>query len=130
VVFLAISWELLEEQSWMADLETDLSTIRMKYPSVKWIDIAPMVRCPNNMHCNPNASYGPGANTDVTREDCYVPPYEDSAIQKVVASHANDHVGVGPILMATMCNNNGPHLTAADDQLEANEYGAFYKALP
>jgi hypothetical protein len=130
VVLLALSWELLDEKSWMDALEADIKTIRLKRPTAKWIDIVPMVRCPMNKHCNPNANYGPGADTDVGRQDCYVPPYEDSAMQKVVQAHAGDGVGLGPILEATMCNNNGAHLTSADNKLEAQEYGAFYKAIP
>lgn len=130
VVLLALSWELPDEKAWMDALEADIKTIRMKRPTAKWIDIVPMVRCPQNKHCNPNANYGPGADTDVGRQDCWVPPYEDSAMQKVVQAHAGDGVGLGPILEATMCNNNGAHLTNADNKLEAQEYGAFYKAIP
>jgi hypothetical protein len=130
VVFLAIDWDLLTEQGWMDALEKDLATIKLKYPSVKWIDLMPMMRCPNNQHCNPMANYGPGADADSTREDCYVPPYEDSAIAKVAAAHP-DSVGIGPVLTAKACPSNGTtHYGAADNQIESNEVGAFYKVLP
>jgi hypothetical protein len=130
VVFLAIDWVLLTEQDWIDWLEKDLIAIRMKYPSVKWIDIMPTVRCPDNRMCNPNAMPGPGANDGASAEDCYIPPFEDSAIAKVVAAHA-DSVGLGPILMATMCNGGyGAHLTVADNKLVATAMGNYYKALP
>jgi hypothetical protein len=130
VVFLAMDWVLLTEQDWIAWLEKDLTAIKLKYPGVRWIDIMPTVRCPNNRMCNPNAKPGPGANDGAGPEDCYIPPFEDSAIAKVVAGHA-DSVGLGPIVMATMCNGgNGGHLTGADNKLAATAIGNFYKALP
>jgi hypothetical protein len=130
VVFLAIDWVLLTEQDWIDWLEKDLVAIKLKYPSVRWIDIMPTPRCPNNMMCNPNAKPGPGANDGAGPEDCYIAPYIDSAIAKVVAAHA-ESVGLGPIVMATMCNGGyGAHLTTVDNKLVATAIGNFYKALP
>jgi hypothetical protein len=130
VVFLAIDWELLKEQDWIDWLEKDLVAIKLKYPSVKWIDIMPTPRCPQNMMCNPHAKPGPGANDGAGPEDCYIAPYIDSAIAKVVAAHA-DSVGLGPVVMATMCNGGyGAHLTPADNKLVATAIGNFYQALP
>ena len=108
-------------------LEKDIATIKVKYPSVKWIDLMPMMRCPNNQHCNAMASYGPGANADPNREDCYVPPYQDSAMAKVAAAHP-DSVGVGPVLMSKNCpSSRAVHYGTPDNQIEANEIGAFCK---
>jgi hypothetical protein len=130
VVFLAIDWELLTEQDWIGWLEKDLVAIKLKWPSVKWIDIMPTPRCPDDRMCNPNAKPGPGANDGAGPEDCYIAPYIDSAITKVVAAHP-DFVGAGPILSATMCNGGyGAHLTAADNKLVATAMGNYYKALP
>jgi len=130
VVFLAMDWVLLTEMDWMDWLEKDLTAIKTKFPSVKWIDIMPTVRCPDNRMCNPQAKPGPGANDGAGPEDCYIPPFEDSAISKVVAAHP-DSVGLGPILTATMCNGGyGAHLTAADNKLVATAMGNYYKALP
>ena len=125
-----MDWVLLTEQEWIDWLEKDVAAIKLKYPSVRWIDIMPTVRCPNNQMCNPNAKPGAGANEGAGPEDCYIPPFEDSAIAKVVAAHA-DSVGLGPIVMATMCNGGyGAHLTATDNKLAATAIGNFYKALP
>lgn len=130
VVFLAIDWELLTEQDWIGWLEKDLVAIKNKWPSVKWIDIMPTPRCPANKMCNPNAKPGPGANDGAGPEDCYIAPYIDSAIAKVVAAHP-DFVGKGPIIEATMCNGGyGAHLTTADNKLVAAAMGNHYKALP
>ncbi len=130
VVMLAISWEITTQAGWAAGLEQDIATIKMKYSNVKWIDIMPEVRCPDNKMCNPNEMYGPGADTIVGDQDCYVPPYEDAAIAQVVAAHPD--VGEGPVLMATACvvPPNGAHLSASDDTLEAQEIATYYKALP
>ena len=54
-------------------------------PGLRWLDLMTLIRCPNNQHCNPNSKYGPGANMSASIQDCYVPPYEDSAIEKVAA---------------------------------------------
>lgn len=130
VVFLAIDWEVLTEQGWVDWLEKDLVAIKLKYPSVRWIDIMPTVRCPNNQMCNPRAKPGPGANDGAGPEDCYIPAFEDAAIAKVVAAHA-DSVGLGPIVSATMCNGGyGAHLTAPDAKHAAMAIGAFYAARP
>jgi hypothetical protein len=131
VVMVTLSWEILDEQGWIDALEGDVATIKMKYPSVKWIDLMPMTRCPGDTHCNPNANYGPGADTDVSRQDCYVAPYVDSALAKVVANHPGS-VGLGPVLSATMCQvpPNGAHLSNADNMKVAQEISDFYKTLP
>jgi hypothetical protein len=96
---------------------------------VKWIDFQPMVRCPMNKMCNKNYRPGPGANLDAGRQDCYVPPYEDSALVKVAQAHP-DLVGVGPIMEATSCINNGAHLSGADNKAEAMSIAAFYASKP
>jgi hypothetical protein len=131
VVFLATDWDLLTEQEWIDWLEMDLTAIKTKYPSVKWIDLMPTVRCPNNEMCNPDAMPGPGANAGgAGLEDCYIPPFEDSAIESVVAAHPGE-VGLGPIVMASTCNNgDGAHLTAADNQAASTAIGNYYAALP
>jgi hypothetical protein len=130
VVFLAIDWVLLTEKDWTDWLEKDLVAIKSKYPSVRWVDIMPTVRCPQNKMCNPNAKPGPGANDGAGPEDCFIPPFEDAAIAKVVAAHA-DWVGLGPIVEATMCNGGyGAHLTAADAKHAAMAIGAFYATRP
>ena len=127
VVFLALSWELLNEDDWVAALNADIATIKLKLPSVKWIDLQTMVRCPNDMQCNPGAKYGPGADTDATRQDCEVYPYVDSALAKVVAAHA-DFVGLGPQLSMAMCNpaHNGAHMTADGNKQAAVDMAAYY----
>jgi hypothetical protein len=83
------------------------------------------------MMCNPKENYGPGANYDVSREDCYVPPYVDSAIAKVIAANSN-FVGLGPEPQASMCDPviNGPHLSAASNVEVAKAIAAYYKLHP
>jgi hypothetical protein len=131
VVFAALDWEMLTEQEWVAALESAVATIKLKYPSLRWLDLMTLIRCPGNQMCNPNAKYGPGANMSAAIQDCYVPPYEDSAIAKVAAAHP-DFVGVGPKVEASMCRSpvDGAHLSQASNAKAAQDIAAYYKNLP
>jgi hypothetical protein len=127
VVFLAIDWELLTEADWIAGLDDCATNIKAKIPSAKRVDIVTLVRCPDNMMCNPNADYGPGANDSAPRQDCYVPDYVDSAIAKVIAAQPG-YLTSGPKLEMAMCNpsHDGAHMTGDGNQQAAKDYAAFY----
>ncbi len=131
VVFAALDWEMLTEGEWIAALTAAVNTIKLKYPGLRWIDLTTLIRCPGNQMCNPNAKYGPGANTSASLQDCYVPPYEDSAMAKVAASHP-DFVGVGPKVEASACRVpvDGAHLSQASNTKAAQDMAAYYKTLP
>jgi hypothetical protein len=131
LVFAALDWEMATEDAWVTALEAALVTFKAKYPSLRWVDLMTMIRCPGNMKCNPNASYGPGANMSAPRQDCYVPPFEDSAIAKVAAAHP-DFVGVGPKTEALACRMpiDGAHLSPESNQHAAQEISTYYAAHP
>lgn len=131
IVFLAIDWELETEADWIAGLNESIANIKAKYPSAKRVDVMTLVRCPNNMMCNPGADYGPGANDSASRQDCYVPPYVDSAIQKVIAA-SPAYVALGPQPQMAMCNpsHDGAHMTGEGNQQAATDIAAFYSAQP
>lgn len=131
VVFLALSWEIMDEKGWVDALTKDIETIKVKRPSAKWVDLVTMVRCPGNMKCNPNQNYGAGADTAPGRQDCQVYPYVDSAMDKVVAANS-DFVGLGPKLEMQMCNpsHDGAHMTGAGNTKAAQDYAAWYVQHP
>ena len=131
LVFAALDWEMATEEAWVTALEKALVTFKAKYPSLRWIDVMTMIRCPGNTKCNPNANYGPGANAVANRQDCYVPPFEDSAIAKVAANHP-DFVGVGPKVEADACRNpvDGAHLSADTNKKAAQAIATYYAAHP
>jgi hypothetical protein len=132
VLFFAVDFDMVTEDEWVAALNRAIATIKMKYSqNLKWLDLSTNIRCPNDMMCNPSERYGSGANLDVSREDCYVPPYVDSAIAKVVAANSN-FVGLGPEPQASMCNPtiNGPHLSAASNVDVAKAIAAYYVQHP
>jgi len=131
LVFAALDWEMSSEDQWVTALEAALVTFKGKYPSLRWVDLMTMIRCPGNQKCNPNENYGPGANMDATRQDCYVPPFEDAAIAKVAAAHP-DFVGVGPQVEALACRNpvDGAHLSVASNQHAAQLIATYYAAHP
>jgi hypothetical protein len=131
MVYAALDWEMPDEATWVTALEKALVTFKGKYPSLRWIDIMTMIRCPGNSKCNPNANYGPGANAVANRQDCYVPSYEDSAIAKVAANHP-DFVGVGPKTEADACRNpvDGAHLSADTNKKAAQAIATYYAAHP
>jgi hypothetical protein len=127
IVFLAIDWELETEADWVAGLNESIANIKAKYPGAKRVDVMTLVRCPDNMMCNPGADYGPGANDSAGKQDCYVPPYVDSAIQKVIAANPT-YVALGPQPQMAMCNpsHDGAHMTGAGNQQAATDIATFY----
>jgi hypothetical protein len=131
IVFLVIDWEIETEEVWVAGLKEMVANVKAKYPSVKRLDLMTMVRCPNNMMCNPNADYGPGANPVAGRQDCYVTPEEDAAIAKVIADDPS-FVAAGPKPQMAECNpsHDGAHMTGAGNQQAAIDIGTFYAAQP
>jgi hypothetical protein len=132
VLLVAVDFDMVTEDAWVTALNNAVATVKMKYsPNLKWIDLTTLVRCPGDIMCNPNEDYGPGADLDVPDEDCYVPPYVDSAIAEVIAANA-DFVGLGPEPQATMCNNpvNGPHLSTASNTAAASAIAAYFVEHP
>jgi hypothetical protein len=131
MVFAALDWEMETKEAWVAALEMALVTFKGKYPSLKWIDLMTLIRCPGNKMCNPNADYGPGANPVAGRQDCYIPPFEDEAIAQVAAAHP-DYVGVGPKVEANHCRMpiDGAHLNDDTNQQAAKDVAAYYMKNP
>jgi len=127
VVFLAIDWELLTEKEWEDGLTESVNNIKAKIPSAKRVDIVTLVRCPNNMMCNPTAEPGPGANDSAPLQDCVVPKEADDAIAKVIAADPG-YLAAGPKLEMAMCNpaHDGAHMTAEGNQKAAKDYAAYY----
>jgi len=131
MVFAALDWEMETKEEWKAALEMALGTFKGKYPSLKRIDIMTLIRCPDNSMCNPNADYGPGANMNAGRQDCYIPDYQDAAIAEVAAAHA-DFVAVGPKVEAIACRQpvDGAHLSGDANQQAAKDVAAYYALHP
>jgi hypothetical protein len=132
IVFLAISWALTTKDAWVTALKADVANIKAKYPSVKHVDIMTMVRCPNNMQCNPNQQYGvEGSDTTAGMQDCQVMPYTDEAIAQVIAEDPS-YLALGPQFEMTMCNpsHDGAHMTGTDNGITAQKIADFYNAKP
>jgi hypothetical protein len=132
IVFLAISWALTTKDTWVTALKADVANIKAKYPSVKRVDLMTLIRCPNNMQCNPNQAYGE-ADSDTTagKQDCQVPDYVDQAIAQVIAEDSG-YVALGPQFEMTMCNpsHDGAHMTGTDNGITADKMAEFYAARP
>jgi hypothetical protein len=132
VVFLAIDWVLDTEEEWITGLNDCVVNIKAKYPSAQRIEIVTLTRCPDNGMCNENAAYGdPGANDSAALQDCYVPPYVDSAIQKVVAADPGI-LAIGPELEMAECRvpPDGAHMTGEGNAQAATDYATYYNAHP
>ena len=131
MVYAALDWEMETKEEWVTALEAFIVTAKAKYPSLKWLDLMTLIRCPDNKMCNPNADYGPGANPVAGRQDCYIPPFEDEAIAEVAAKHP-DFVGVGPKVAANHCRTpiDGAHLNDDTNQQAAKDVAAYYMMHP
>ena len=132
IVFLAITWALTTEEQWVESLKACVANLKAKYPSVKRVDLMTMIRCPNNMQCNPNQAYGEeDSDTNAGKQDCQVPAYADSAIAKVIAEDPT-YLALGPQFEMTMCNpsHDGAHMTGTDNGIAADKIAEFYAAQP
>lgn len=131
IVFYAIEWDLETEQAWMEALGDVVDNLKLKYPSAKHVDLMTLVRCPQNQMCNPDADYGPGANDNGAIQDCFVPTFADSAVEKIIAAEPL-FLGRGAQVEMAECNpaHNGAHMTAAGNEEAAQDIAAFYAQHP
>ncbi|HVZ75062.1 MAG TPA: hypothetical protein VHJ20_21920 [Polyangia bacterium] len=112
-----------DQASWEATLNSVISTIKMKFPSVKAIDILTMGRAPNNMLCSNNND-----------PDTIIPAFEDAAFEAVAAA-SNGFVTVGPKYYVPDCNtsyifaNDSDYTTTGANAL-AVQIGTYYAAHP
>jgi hypothetical protein len=117
------SSESTTEAGWVMLLNSVIATIKMKYPSVKEIDILTMGRAPNNVLCSDN--------NDV---DTIIEPYEDAAYQEVAAD-SNGFIIVGPKYYVPDCAtsyifaNDSDYTTTAANAI-ATQVAAYYVAHP
>ena len=111
------------ETGWETLLNGIIATIRMKYPSVKEIDLLTMGRAPNNMLC--------ANNNDVWT---VVPPYEDAAFAAVAAASTSFPIVVGPKYYVPDCNSyefaNDTDYTVAGSNAIAQQLATYYIAHP
>jgi hypothetical protein len=117
------SSESTNEAGWVMLLNSVIATIKMKYPSVKEIDILTMGRAPNNVLCS--------NNNDV---DTIIEPYEDAAYQEVAAA-SNGVIVVGPKYYVPDCANsyifaNDSDYTTTAANAIATQVAAYYVAHP
>ncbi len=111
------------QAGWVTLLNQMIATIRMKYPSVKQIDMLTMGRAPNNMLC--------ANNNDVWT---VVPAYEDAAYAAVAAASTSFPVVVGPKYFVPDCNSyefaNDTDYTIAGSNAISLQLATYYMAHP
>lgn len=122
-VFVSFSPSTKDQPSWEKLLNSVMTNIQTKYPSVKEIDLLTMGRAPNNMLC-PN-------NSDV---DTIIAPYEDAALQ-AVADASHGLIKVGPKYYVPDCDNsyifaNDTDYTTTASNYIATEMATYYIAHP
>ncbi len=111
------------QAGWQTLLTEMIATIKMKYPSVKQIDMLTMGRAPNNMLC--------ANNNDVWT---VIPPYEDAAYAAVAAASTTFPIVVGPKYFVPDCNsyefaNDTDYTTAASNAISL-QLATYYMAHP
>jgi hypothetical protein len=122
VVFVALNWDYTTEKQWEDDVTKDVQIIRVKYPSVKKIELLTIVRCAPTCGKPPAP---PG-------QSCLVPQAADDALA-AVAAKMPDLVSVGPKFQVDACSDfpgNGTHLTDAAAKAMAKTIGTYYLAHP
>jgi hypothetical protein len=111
------------ETGWETLLNGMIATIKMKYPSVKEIDLLTMGRAPNNTLCS--------NNNDVWT---VIPAYEDAAYAAVAAASTTFPIVVGPKYYVPDCNSyefaNDTDYTVAGSNAIAQQLATYYAAHP
>jgi hypothetical protein len=111
------------ETGWETLLNGMIATIRMKYPSVKEIDLLTMGRAPNNTLC--------ANNNDVWT---VIPAYEDAAYAAVAAASTSFPIVVGPKYYVPDCNSyefaNDTDYTVAGSNAISQQLATYYAAHP
>jgi hypothetical protein len=111
------------QTGWETLLNEMIATIRMKYPTVKEIDMLTMGRAPGNVLC--------ANNNDVWT---VIPPYEDAAYTAVAAASTSFPVIVGPKYFVPDCNSyefaNDTDYTMAGSNSIAQQLATYYVAHP
>jgi hypothetical protein len=111
------------QAGWETLLNGMIATIRMKYPSVKEIDLLTMGRAPNNTLC--------ANNNDVWT---VIPAYEDAAYAAVAAASTTFPIVVGPKYYVPDCNSyefaNDTDYTVAGSNAIAQQLATYYAAHP
>jgi len=118
VIYVALNWDYTTAAQWESDVTKDVNVIKMKYPSVKNIELLTVVRCPLSCGTPPPR---PG-------ETCYVEPYSDQALA-AVAAKMPDLVTVGPKFQDDTCTdflNLGTHMTTAATAATGIKIGTYY----
>ena len=122
-LFVGFSPDTKDQAGWEKLLNSIVTNVKTKYPSVKAMDIVTMGRAPNNMMC---------ANNSDT--DTVIAPYEDAAYQ-AVADASNGFVKVGPKYYVPDCEtsyifaNDTDYTTTAANYI-ATEMATYYMAHP
>lgn len=120
VIFVGVNWTYTTAAEWLAAYEMAIKTIQSKFPDSKEIELATLIRGPNNQGCG-----GPEETSQVV-----VPPFVDAAIQMAVASHPG-LIKASPKLEAPSCDvfvGPGPHLSATGARVVAKVYSDYYVA--
>ena len=118
IIFKGVNWQYTTAAEWVTQFEAVLHVIQAKFPGVKEIDLATMLRGPGNMSC--------GSTETV------VQPFIDDAIQTIVGRYPK-LVRAAPKVYAPSCNvfsGGGPHFTAAGVQVVAKLYSDVFAAEP
>jgi hypothetical protein len=138
VIFTAWSFELSSKED--VYVTTTAAAVRQfikHYPSMKRLDLMTIIRCPGDpvtlpggKMCNPNADYVASYGHDLGKEDCYVPPTVDGALEKVAAQFPG-LVFVAPKFYSPDCPpTNGGSFGAAGNAAVAKDIAAYYRTNP
>jgi hypothetical protein len=104
VIFTAWSWDITDESTFIADVLQDIMEFKKNFLHIKRFELSTIVRCPMNVHCNPDAPVPATVGTDhnMGLQDCYVAPYIDDALAMVAAMFP-DFVHVAPKFESPSC---------------------------
>jgi hypothetical protein len=114
IIFTGVNWEFKTADQWTEALTRVVEALKTRYPKVRRIELATMLRAPGNKSCgNPMT---------------VVAPIVDEAVARVVTANG-PLVTAAPRLEAPSCavfTKGGPHFTDAGMKEVAKVYAAHY----
>jgi hypothetical protein len=110
------NWDNQPQSVWEMRITSAIATIKMKYTTVKHVELLTFVRGPGNMNC--------GGETRM-------PANQDKA-HEALAAASMGKITVGPKFEVTACNmfQSSPHLSDAGDRYVAEMVGKHYGKGP
>jgi hypothetical protein len=122
-VFMVFSWSLKAQADWTKNIKQTIDNFKVKYPSVRRLDLMTQVVAPGNVQCPTPPAAG---------ETIVVTPELQAAMTEAVAAYPG-YAYLAPRFEARTCadlQGGGPHLNAQGNAAVAKKIAEYLATVP